>query len=576
MTDTTSDEDLAALFRRAELYQSVQLTLDAAALCRRILDRDPRHVHAVKMLVLILLGRGDDAQAESVLLDHIQVCPDSGASRQGLGQLKAKRGDDEMAVIEFQRAVQALPDHAPLFNDLGVSLHRLGRHAEALAALDHATELDAKFGLAHANRGKLLFETGRFDEAMQAQLMALVETDPSETNARVAILEGLVEAAHEAQRLELVEEVARSEVRTNFSVGAAEQLAFILDHLHRAEEAEAVRNEAFQYANSCGGTPLRGAKANVLLIGVEGCNHTPNQYLVDPRVFSKMAVSLSTLNEANAPFATINTHAINRADIVFNLLSDADRDDAQLAIARSVCEKLTKPLLNPPSAILRTSRDRAVELFGDIAGMITPASIKISPEELRDLSIDAPILVRPPGDHGGEKLALLHDEAEKRAFLDSNSSPRLVLTPFYNFQSADGYSRKYRLIFIDRKVYPYHLAIGDDWLVHYWRAGMMRSDWKKEEEGRFLANWREAFGTIATKAVEEAARRLDLDYCGMDCALMPDGRVLLFEANATMLIHLCEPPAAFPHKHRYVPLIQDAFTDLIMKRVGQTAEPKIA
>jgi hypothetical protein len=62
----------------------------------------------------------------------------------------------------------------------------------------------------------------------------------------------------------------------------------------------------------------------------------------------------------------------------------------------------------------------------------------------------------------------------------------------------------------------------------------------------------------------------------MDCALMPDGRVLLFEANATMLIHLCEPPAAFPHKHRYVPLIRDAFTALVMKRVRQSTEAKVA
>jgi len=289
-----------------------------------------------------------------------------------------------------------------------------------------------------------------------------------------------------------------------------------------------------------------------------------------------MGVSLATLNEATAPFATINGQVINRADVAFNLLSDADRDRTQLIIARSICDKLSKPLLNPPGAILKTSRDQAAELFAGIEGMITPASVRIAAEDLRERPIDAPILVRPPGDHGGDKLALLSNDNDKQAFLAGNSAPQLVLTPFYNFRSADGCWRKYRLIFIDRKVYPYHLAIGDEWLVHYWRAGMTRSDWKREEEARFLADWRSAFGDLAADAVEEAARRLDLDYCGMDCALMPDGRLLLFEANATMLIHLCEPPAAFPYKHQYVPLIREAFTALVLKRVRGKTEAKAA
>jgi tetratricopeptide (TPR) repeat protein len=576
MTDMATDEYVGALFRRAEVYQSLQQSLEAAVLCRQILERDPAHGRAVKMLVMVFISLGDYAEAERVLLDHLKVCPNGGASQQGLGQLKAKQGDDEAAVIHFQRAIRELPDHAPLFNDLGVSLHRLGRLDEALAALDRAIELNEKFSLAHANRGKLLFERGRFDEALHAQFVALIATDSASASARAVIIEGIVESAQKGNRLELVEQVVRSEVQTNYSVTVAKQLAIVLDQLGREEEAEVVRNEAAQCRNNSLAARTGQAKATILLIGIEGCNHTPTQYLIDTQIFNKMAVSLAKLNGATAPFATINGQVANRADIAFNLLSDADRDDDQLAIANSVCKKLARPLLNPPNAILKTSRDQAAELFAGIEGMITPASIRISAADFREYPIDAPILVRPPGDHGGEKLALLSNEVEKHAFLSSNSATQLVLTPFYNFQSADGHWRKYRLIFVDRKVYPYHLAIGDEWLVHYWRAEMARSNWKKNEEARFLADWRDVLGGVAADAVEEAARRLDLDYCGMDCALMPDGRLLLFEANATMLIHLCEPPAAFPYKHQYVPLIREAFTALVLKRVRESAEMKAA
>jgi hypothetical protein len=146
---------------------------------------------------------------------------------------------------------------------------------------------------------------------------------------------------------------------------------------------------------------------------------------------------------------------------------------------------------------------------------------------------------------------------------------RLLLTPFHDFRSPDGYWRKYRLIFVDRRVYPYHLAIGEDWLMHYWRAETRRSDWKKAEEAHFLADWRGVFGAQAAQAAEAVARRLDLDYGGIDCALTATGDLLLFEANACMLVHLDEPVAAFPYKHRHVPLIREAFTRLVCEQAAR-------
>jgi len=65
------------------------------------------------------------------------------------------------------------------------------------------------------------------------------------------------------------------------------------------------------------------------------------------------------------------------------------------------------------------------------------------------------------------------------------------------------------------------------------------------------------------------AQRLDLDYGGIDCALLDDGRVLLFEANACILLHLDEPAAGFPYKHRYVPPIREAFSAMVRKRAGR-------
>jgi len=149
-------------------------------------------------------------------------------------------------------------------------------------------------------------------------------------------------------------------------------------------------------------------------------------------------------------------------------------------------------------------------------------------------------------------------------YLNRVPAEEFYLSDFWDFRSADGYFRKYRLIFVDREVYPYHLAIGKHWLVHYWRADM--HDWMKREEDAFLDDFHSVFCDGAADVLTEIARRLDLDYAGIDCSILPDGRVLLFEANTTMLVHLRESYATSACKHKHVPAIVNAMSDLILRR----------
>ena len=61
-------------------------------------------------------------------------------------------------------------------------------------------------------------------------------------------------------------------------------------------------------------------------------------------------------------------------------------------------------------------------------------------------------------------------------------------------------------------------------------------------------------------------RRLDLDYGGIDFALLPDGRVFVFEANATMLVHRERNDGVLSHKNLHVQRIADAFENLLARR----------
>jgi tetratricopeptide (TPR) repeat protein len=498
MTDRPDTPPDSAAHLREAVASHVAGRLDAAqAGYRAVLDQDPDHAEALGMLALILLDGPDPAAAEAVIQRLLAVRPEDEAGLLCLGRLRARQGDDAAAAEAFQRVAERRPGLAPAQKELGGALLRLGRLAQAEAAV------------------------------------------------RAAVAAG----ANDAETWE--------------------QLALILERNKRPQEALAIRNDLARRAGVQRKGPLRAPRDTVAVLGAVGAGHVPTRYLVDPEVFTTLFVGLLSPDQPDAPLGPLDISPLTQAGVVFNTLGDIHRDWGQLAAAAAICQRLGKPVLNPPASIARTGRDSAAALFAGIPGLTIPVTRPITASQLASLPIPAPILVRPPGDHGGENLARLGDAAERDAYLADDPDEALLFTPFHDFRSPDGAWRKYRLIFVDRQVHPFHLAIGEHWLLHYWRAEMARSDWKKAEEARFLEDWRGVFGPRAAAAVETVARRLDLDYGGVDCALMPHGEVLLFEANATILLHLDEPVADFPEKHRRVPPIRDAFTRLIRARAGE-------
>ncbi len=278
-------------------------------------------------------------------------------------------------------------------------------------------------------------------------------------------------------------------------------------------------------------------------------------------------------DQPDAPLGSISYEALTEADLVFNTLGEVERYGGQVEFVESLLQRLGKPILNPPSSVAVTGRDQAHALFGNIPGLLVPDVRWTTREELVALShVDKSFLIRPGGTHGGEDLALIKTSVDILAYLAKVPYDRFLMTDFHDFKDRQNFYRKYRFIFIDREPFPYHLAISESWLVHYWRAEMGHSNWKKEEEGNFLTDWKRVFGPKAAATVEQVAQNMDLDYGGLDCSLLPSGEVLFFEANANMLLHIDDQEVGFPFKNQAVSNIRDAMSRLVRSRVLQTGE----
>ncbi len=111
-------------------------------------------------------------------------------------------------------------------------------------------------------------------------------------------------------------------------------------------------------------------------------------------------------------------------------------------------------------------------------------------------------------------------------------------------RAADGFVRKFRMMFVDRKPYPLHLAVSPNWKVHYFTSDMFERADHRAEEDAFLRDPEAALGSGAMRALAQVTEVLGLDYGGIDFGLDAAGNVLAFEANATMAIY---PPSDAEH-----------------------------
>jgi hypothetical protein len=265
-------------------------------------------------------------------------------------------------------------------------------------------------------------------------------------------------------------------------------------------------------------------------------------------------------------------------DLVFNAIGDPDIAaplGGRLARFEAQC---SRPLLNPNSAITRTSRHRLPALLDGLDDVQTAPCVRYErPGEAEDLkalaslladhAVTLPLLARPVAAHGGDGL-ILCDTIETLESRLSTQEGAQYLTAFRDCQSADGFYRKYRVIYVDRRPLPYHLVISPHWIAHYFSADMESHAWKLDEERRFLQDPRAALGERAMNAIEAIGQRLDLDYGGIDFTLLPDGQVFVFEANATMLAHYERGSGVLAHKNQHVQHIVDVFEHMLAHRTA--------
>jgi glutathione synthase/RimK-type ligase-like ATP-grasp enzyme len=256
-------------------------------------------------------------------------------------------------------------------------------------------------------------------------------------------------------------------------------------------------------------------------------------------------------------------------DLAIVAAGESDANRPVLAEIARLAAPWRVPVLNDPARVASLSRDKVAAVMEDSPGLLVPATRRIAHAALAgDRSLAFPIIVRPIDSHAGRGLARLADRAALDAYLRERAEDEFFVSRFIDYRSGDGLFRKYRIAFIDGEPYACHMAIADQWMIYYLNAGMRESAAKRAEEAQFMRAFDHDFAYRHEATLAAIGERIALDYFAIDCGELPDGRLLLFEADIAMIVHAMDPPEIFPYKGAPMRKLFDAFRAMLRRRAG--------
>ncbi len=447
-------------------------------------------------------------------------------------------------------------------------LAEVGRTVEARDAYLDILARDPSHRVALNNLGMLLYETGYRTAAQTAYARAAAQ-HPDDPLSLVNLANSLRENGEGASARTHYEKALRLKPD---HAGAHQGLGCIL-----ADEGDSIGSAqhwrlGFE-SRPIVTLPYRGDRPPVsvlLLVAAAGGNVAMRNFL-DDRVFQTHIVFVEYFDVANP----LPPHRL-----VINAIGDADLAAPALSAARSLLAITRAPIINAPSAVSATGRSDNARRLAKIPGVVTPGaetlprSLLEGPDAVNVLKrhgFEFPLLIRSPGFHTGLHFVRVENIVELPQALNELPGNELTVMRYLDARGNDGKSRKYRVMMIDGELYPLHLAIASAWKIHYFTAEMADNPEHRAEDSDFLERMPSVLGAKAMAALIEIQKRLGLDYAGIDFGLSADGEILLFEANAAMVVNPPEPDEKWAYRRAAVDRIYAAVRTMLLARAQGNA-----
>jgi hypothetical protein len=466
----------------------------------------------------------------------LQQDPDARQARFERAGLFREEGLFEEAKRDYLELLRRTPTDFGALNDFGTLVLKAGYKEAARSLFSEAVRHHPENPNGHVNFANLLFLLGEREQA-RVHFEAALRIDPDHFHAHR---------------------------------GMGNLLAEIGDHAG----AQSHRHKGFK-DHFLTTLPYRGdgpAVSVLLLVSAAGGN-IPTSSILDDRHF-QTTVLVAEYDDPKVP--------LPRHDLVFNGIGDADLCREGLEGACAVLRRTDRPVINHPQMVLKTGRAANAERLRGLPNVVVPRVEMLPRRMLTSAEADAavagkgfafPFLLRAPGFHTGRYFIRVENLQDLAAAASDLPGDDLCMIEQLDARDDDGFFRKCRVMIIDRNIYPLHLAISRHWKVHYFRADMADSPENRARDAAFLDNTGSVVGPRGMAALERINTTLDLDYCGIDFAVNAAGDILLFEANATMVMVPLSMDSKWDYRRPAFDKVFAAVRGMLMDRSRQIDHP---
>jgi hypothetical protein len=444
-----------------------------------------------------------------------------------LGALNRQQDAQQAFVAILRKA----PTHFSALNEFGTLLTHMGAIEAACRVYAEAILHHPDNPLARVNLANLLLRATRYSEAREHYERALA-ADPDHAQA------------HQGLGAVLADLGDRSGAREHFGKGFRGHAVSTL--------------------------PYRGDKPPITLLQLvsSGGGNIPSGLFLDDTQFLISVVVADYLD----PSSPLPPH-----QLVFNAIGDADLCAPALAAAARITAAAKVPVINDPDAVMKTGRTGNAERLSGIEGVRTARTMAIPREALAGANgaqtlaahgFSFPLLLRSPGYHTGRNFVRLDHAAGLPAAAMQLPGEELLAIEYLDARGADGKARKFRVMMIDGALHPLHLAISEKWKVHYFTSEMADQPDHRAEEAKFLDDMPGVLGPKAMRALQAIQCALGLDYAGIDFGLSAEGELLLFEANATMVIAKPNDDARWAYRRGAIDGVLEAVIAMLKRKAA--------